>query len=67
MTVKELIDLLKTYPSEMVVARELYSEAVVVVPSDFEIKSCCAPRHDGWIHDYREDKESVEYLMMSGN
>jgi hypothetical protein len=67
MTVTELIELLKTYPPEMLVAAEMYSEQYVVTPDDFSVNRLCVPRPDGWVQNYRDDKETMEYLVIRGN
>lgn len=67
MTTSELIELLKTYPPEMLVTTEMYSEQYVATPDDFTVKRLCLPRPDGWVQNYRDDKESIEYLVIRGN
>jgi hypothetical protein len=67
MTVSELIEFLKTQPQDLQVAYEAYSEHVLLDCEDIEIKECCEPRADGWIHHKRDDKPSQMYLILPGN
>lgn len=67
MTVSELIELLKTYPPDIQVAGELYSEQYLITPEDLSIKTLCKPRPDGWVQNYRTDKETQDYLVIRGN
>jgi hypothetical protein len=67
MTVNELIELLKTYPPHMLVAAEMYSEQYLVTPKDISVTRLCLPRPDGWVQNYRQDKESTEYVLFRGN
>lgn len=67
MKVKELIELLQTFPQDMLVARELYSEAVVMSSEDVAFEVLCKPRADGWVENKRPDKESMTYVVFAGN
>ncbi len=67
MTVKELYDLLATYPSDMPIAYRCYSEWCLLEAKDIEIKPLCPPRVDGWVHDARPDKPTQDYLTFPGN
>lgn len=67
LTVKELIELLQTYPQDILVAKELYSEEVLVTEEDFCIEEHCSPRDDGWIHRKRPDRPTQKYLVIAGN
>ncbi len=67
MTVSELIEFLKTQPQDLQVAYQYCSEQCLLVSDDIEIKECCEPRPDGWIHHKRDDKPSQMYLMLPGN
>lgn len=67
MTVNELINELKKFPPDMLVARELYSEQKLLSGEDFGIVRLCRPRPDGWIQNYRKDMESIEYVLFDGN
>lgn len=67
MTVAELIELLKTYPQDLLVVQQMYSEQYIITPDCFTIKTLCKPRPDGWVQNYRADKESQEYLGIAGN
>lgn len=67
MTVNELIELLKTYPQDLLVAYEIHSEQCLLDAKDIKIKELCEPRSDGWVHDYRPDRPSIKYLVLPGN
>lgn len=64
MKVHELIELLKTYPQDMLVAQPLWSEFVLVDPDKLEVKPLCEPRPDGWVAYNRPDKPSIDYLVL---
>jgi len=67
MTVEELIQFLKKQPQNLQVIYRLHSEQCLLESDDIRIEKHCYPRHDGWVHDYRPDKESKEYLVFPGN
>jgi hypothetical protein len=67
MTVKELITILQSKPPDLPVAYEIYSEYCLLEADRITIKSLCAPREDGWVHDKRPDKPSQDYLVFPGN
>ena len=67
LTVKELIELLQTYPQDILVARELFSEKVLVEEGNFCIEEHCPPRNDGWVHEKRPDRPTQKYLVIAGN
>ena len=67
MKVSELIELLKTYPQDLQVAREMYSEQLLLTTEDLSIEECCQPRPDGWIEHKRPDKPTQTYLVIAGN
>lgn len=67
MTVSELIELLKTYPQDLLVAREIYSEQYLLKPENLTIDVLCEPRRDGSIQNYRKDKPYRQYLVIDGN
>ncbi|MDD5189419.1 MAG: hypothetical protein PHE50_00070 [Dehalococcoidales bacterium] len=69
MTVSELIDFLKDYPSKMPIAFKIYSEYCLLDPKEtkIELKELSFPRSDGWIHDKRPDVPSQTYLVFPGN
>lgn len=67
MTVKELIEFLKTQPQDLKVVYECYSEQVLMDPTDIEVKTLCKPRMDGWVQNYRKDMPTEEYLVFPGN
>ena len=67
MTVAELIELLKTYPQDLPVAYQKYSEQCMLEPKDISVESLCVEREDGWVANKRPDKPTVEYLVLPGN
>lgn len=67
MTVKDLIELLQTFPPDLLVAYERYSEQCLLEAGDVVIKEACEPRPDGWIQHRRPDKATRQYLMLPGN
>lgn len=67
MTVKELIDLLATYPKDLPVAYRCHSEQVLLEAKDIEIVDLCHPRPDGWVQNYRPDMPTQQYLLFPGN
>ncbi len=64
MTVKELIDLLQTYPPELPVAYCLYSEQCLLEPKDIGVVDLCHSRPDGWIQNRRPDMPTRQYLLF---
>lgn len=67
MTVSELIEHLQKFPQGLPVAYRLHSEACLLEVDYIHLDTRCAPRPDGWVHDFRSDKPSVQYLMFPGN
>ena len=67
MTVAELIELLQQYPSDMLVAYEMYSEQTLMYAGDIHLFKGCEPRQDGWIQNERPDKATQTYLLFPGN
>lgn len=67
MTVKELIKLLQTYPSDLPVAYSIYSEQCLLEAKDILVAEACEPRPDGWVQRKRGDMPSRPYLMFPGN
>ncbi len=67
MTVAELIDLLQTYPQNLQVAYDKYSEHCLLDPGDVRLYEACEPRPDGWVPCKRPDKPVRTYLMLPGN
>lgn len=66
-TVKELIEHLKTYPGNLRVVYECCSEQKLLELIEIKVKDLCKPRNDYWVYDYRKDKESETYLVLPGN
>jgi hypothetical protein len=67
MKVKDLIEILKTYDQEMLVAYKLFSEQCLLEKEHLKVESLCEARPDGWIQDARPDIETVDYLVFPGN
>lgn len=67
MTVAQLIELLKAYPQDMQVVYAIYSEQCLLTPDDITIEKLGLARQDGWVHDYRSDQPSQNYLHFRGN
>lgn len=67
MTVRELIEHLKTFDPELPVAYRCYSEQTLLELDDVHVKSLCEPRADGWLQNARPDKPSTDYLVFPGN
>lgn len=67
MTVKELIKLLQTFPSDLPVGIRMYSEYCMLEADDIAIDEHCEARPDGWIPYRRPDKPTRPYLMFPGN
>jgi hypothetical protein len=64
MNVADLIKLLKTYPKDLPVIKNQWSEYLLLEESDVEIAEACEEREDGWIHRARPDKPSKKYLLI---
>lgn len=67
MTVAELIEFLKLVPRHLPVAYRRYSECAVLNAEDIVIEKHQPARPDGWIHDARPDRDSVDTLVFPGN
>jgi hypothetical protein len=66
-TVAELIQHLQSLPSHLPVAYQLHSEMCLLELNDLEVIKAQAPRPDGWVHDARPDKSTIEYVLFPGN
>ncbi len=72
-TVKQLIEHLKTFDENLPVAYQLHSEYNSLELEEVKIEKLHPARADGWIHDYfpqesKEEKEKrIEYLTFPGN
>lgn len=67
MTVKELIKLLQTFPSDLPVGYDLHSEQCMLEANNIRIEEHCEARPDGWIPSGRPDRPKRPYLMFPGN
>jgi hypothetical protein len=67
MTVKELIEFLKTQPENIQVAYRCYSEQCLLETKEIQLEMLCPPRKDGWIQNARPDKTQQQYLVFPGN
>lgn len=66
-TVKELIEFLKTQPQDMLVAYQRYSEQCCLELKHISTMTGSVPRIDGWIENQRPDKYKQKYLVLPGN
>jgi hypothetical protein len=65
MKVKDLIELLQTYPQELDVVYSLWSEYCLLEPSDIKIINACQEREDNWVARARPDKPNKQYLAIT--
>lgn len=70
MTVRELIELLQTYPQDLRVAYRLCSEHKLLEKDEITIEKLQFARPDGWLHDMwkgiKSDQEET-YLVLPGH
>ncbi len=66
-TVAELIEKLKTYPQDMQVGYQCFSEYMTLDAEEPTIVQVSLPRADGWIQRYRPDLTCTHMLMFPGN
>jgi hypothetical protein len=67
MTVRELIELLGTFDPNLPIAYSLFSEQCMLEPEDISVVQLCEARPDGWVQNFRPDKEAIPYLLFPGN
>lgn len=67
MTVKELIEILKTQPQDIQVCYMFRSDYSLLQSEELEIKKLCFPRTDNYIENNRPDKPTQDYLVLPGN
>jgi hypothetical protein len=67
MTVKELIDFLKTQPQHLPVAYKCWSEQKLLEEWEVGIEDLCEPRPDGWVQNKRPDMKTTQYFVLPGN
>jgi len=67
MNVRELIELLKEYDPDLLVAYQCYSEQLLLEAGQLEVKNLGLPRADGWVSNRRSDKPTTPYLVFPGN
>ena len=67
MTVKDLIEFLQKQPQDIRVSYSCCSEQVLMELKEIEVVDLCIARDDGWVQDYRTDKETEKYLVFPGN
>ncbi len=67
MTVAELIVILQSKPQHLPVVYRCYSEWNMLEEKEITVEALCHPRPDGWVHDKRPDKETMEFLTLPGN
>lgn len=66
-TVADLIEFLKQQPQGIPVAYRCCSEDVLLELKDIEVMQLQPARFDGWVHDARPDRETIDYLVFPGN
>jgi hypothetical protein len=66
-TVRELIEYLKTQPQDIPVAYYCFSERLLLRLDDISLGVGCIPRPDGWVQNSRPDMPSQPYLCFPGN
>jgi hypothetical protein len=66
-TVKDLIAHLHSFPADLPIAFNLYSELCLLKLKEIDIQEHCIPRTDGWIARKRPDKPFCQYLVFPGN
>ena len=66
-TVKDLTVHLCKLPQDLPVAYRLHSEHCLLTLDDIEVRKLCEARRDGWVHDARPDKPTIEYVVFPGN
>lgn len=67
MKVKELIELLKTFPEDLPVVYQRWSEYCLMEAEDIVEATLCEARPDGWVQSFREDMPTTDYLIFPGN
>lgn len=67
MKVSELIAFLQTQPQDLQVVYACYSEYCLLDSGEIKVEPLCLPRPDGWVHCYRKDMPSQDYLCFPGN
>lgn len=67
MTVKELIEKLQTFPQDLPVAYNLYSEYCLLEAKDIRLETLGVARADGWVHFRRPGEPTAEYVLFPGN
>lgn len=66
-TVAELIKHLETFPQDLPVAYNLYSEQCLLELDDVRVEEHCVARDDGWVQRARPDMPKIPYLLFPGN
>ena len=66
-TVQDLITHLQSFPADLPVAFNLYSELCLLELNKISIQEHCIPRTDGWVARKRPDKPCCQYLVFPGN
>ena len=67
MTVKELIEYLKTKPQDILVVYCCHSERCLIEEDEIKVMELCEPRPDGWVQNARSDMPKQKYLVLPGN
>ena len=66
-TVQDLIVHLQSFPADLPIAFNLYSELCLLELKEIGIQEHCIPRTDGWVARKRPDKPFRQYLVFPGN
>ena len=64
MKVSEMIRLLQTHPQDMQIVISQHSEYLLLTGDSLVEIDLCEWRNDGWVHDAREDKPKIKYLLI---
>ncbi len=67
MTVKELIEFLKTKDQDLDVAYYCFSEQCLLKADEIKVVEACIERPDRWIQNKRPDMPTKKYLVFPGN
>ena len=73
MSVRDLIEMLREISKglpkgeDTPICYRRFSEQCILERGDIELKQLCLPREDGWVQNYRQDKEDETYVVFPGN
>lgn len=66
-TVADLIRHLQTFPQDLPVIHQKYSEQCLLKLKEVRVEEFCEHRPDGWVQDKRPDMPTRLYLCFPGN